>query len=70
VKTRDLVAVRAPDRDSLGSGSGIVISVDRDFYSHVAGQRMNRVHVMWSNGTITYEPESWLCKLEEKEETE
>ena len=69
MKIRDLVAVRAPDRDSSGSGLGIVLNIDKDFYSHIDGKRTDRVHVMWSNATITYEPAVWLCNIEEQEET-
>lgn len=67
MEVRDLVSVRAPDRDTDGSGFGIVLNIDRDFYTHM-GKRMDRVHVMWSNATITYEPEVWLCKLDERKE--
>lgn len=38
---------------------GLVIHVDHAFYGQHAG-RMNRLHVLWWNGDITLEPESYV----------
>ena len=38
---------------------GLVIHVDHAFYGPHAN-RMNRLHVLWWNGDITLEPESYV----------
>lgn len=67
----DLVRVRSPNHSSSSLESGIVIEIERQFYSKPSAYpqpsaqaialRLDRVQVLWNNGSITYEPETWLC---------
>lgn len=46
-------------RDAEDTEVGLVFHVDHAFYGQHAG-RMNRLHVLWWNGDITVEPESYV----------
>lgn len=44
--------------------TGIIFKVDHEFYGHSArllpGGRMKRLHIIWSSGEITAEPETYV----------
>lgn len=48
---------------------GIVIGIEREFYSHPhTTEKSDRVHVMWHSGLTTQEPAGWLSRFKEHEE--
>ena len=51
----DLIKAKDPSDVTVG----LVFHVDHAFYGQHAG-RMNRLHVLWWNGDITVEPESYV----------
>jgi len=46
---------------------GLVLSIDEGFYNLSADreQHMDRLHIIWQNGSTTTEPESYLDTIEE-----
>ena len=46
-------------KDSRDVNVGLVFHVEHAFYGQHAG-RMNRLHILWYDGTFTAEPESYV----------
>jgi hypothetical protein len=61
----------SPTIEGTNRAVGLVISVDESFYGlGMSGEhRMDRLHIVWQNGSTTTEPESYLDVIEEGDTT-
>lgn len=53
-----------PKKSYMGPENlGIVTDIEHEFYSSIhasIGRPMSRLHIMWCNGTISTEPETYI----------
>lgn len=57
--TGDLVQVQEKYSRWTPRHTGIIIGIDENFYKHGA-KRIDRLHILWDNGTYSTEPEQYV----------
>lgn len=58
MRVGDLVRVRSTF--SFCQNLGIIVDMDHNFYKMHRGNSQNRLHVLWQDGSISCDPESYV----------